>query len=107
VVLGFPSNDFGNQEPGSNAEIAEFCTANYGVKFPMFAKVKVLGDGKIPLYRALTGGKDGAARAGEVGWNFEKFLIGRNGELAARFFTAQDPKAADMVAALRAALAKP
>ena len=107
MVLGFPSNDFGNQEPGGNAEIAEFCTANYGVKFPMFAKVKVLGGGKIPLYRALTAGKKGVTRAGEIGWNFEKFLVGRDGELAARFYTADDPKSGDVVAAIRAALAKP
>ena len=107
MVLGFPSNDFGNQEPGSNAAIAEFCTANYGVKFPMFAKVKVRGDSKIPLYRALTAGKESVARAGEIGWNFEKFLVGRDGELAARFYTAQDPKSGDVVVAIRAALTKP
>jgi glutathione peroxidase len=102
--MGFPSNDFGNQEPGTNAEIAEFCSSNYGVTFPMFAKIKVKGGEKIALYRALTQGREGAARGGEIGWNFEKFLIGRDGELAARFRTAQDPKSGDVVEAIRTAL---
>jgi glutathione peroxidase len=104
--MGFPSNDFGNQEPGSNEQIADFCTANYGVKFPMFAKVKVHGGEKIPLYQALTSGKEGVVRSGEIGWNFEKFLIGRDGQLVARFYTSQDPKSGDVVAPIRAALGR-
>jgi len=105
VVLGFPSNDFGNQEPGTNEQIAEFCSANYGVQFPMFAKVKVKGGGKIPFFQALTEGREGKAAGGEIGWNFEKFVIGRDGYLAARFRTREDPKSEPVVEAIRTALA--
>jgi len=88
VVLGFPSNDFAMQEPGSNAEIKKFCALNYKVKFPMFAKGKVLGPAKQPVYQFLTGGKN---FGGEISWNFEKFLVNRNGQVVARFEPAVSP----------------
>jgi glutathione peroxidase len=103
VILGFPANDFGAQEPGTDAEIAEFCSTKYAVTFPMFSKITVKGDGKAPLYKALT---EAADPKGEVGWNFEKFLIGKNGTVIARFksgVTAEDPR---LVKAIEAALAK-
>jgi glutathione peroxidase len=103
VILGFPANDFGAQEPGSDAEIAQFCSTKYSVTFPMFSKITVKGDGKAPLYKALT---EAADPKGEVGWNFEKFLIGKNGTVIARFksgVTAEDPR---LVKAIEAALAK-
>lgn len=88
VILGFPSNDFAMQEPGSNAEIKKFCELNYRVKFPMFAKGKVLGPAKQPVYKFLTEGKQ---FAGEVTWNFEKFLVNGKGEVVARFDPAVSP----------------
>jgi glutathione peroxidase len=103
--MGFPSNDFGNQEPGSNAEIAEFCQTNYSVRFPMFAKVKVKGPQKIPLYRDLIANAKDGMREGEIGWNFEKFLIDRQGRLIGRFPTRVDPQSPEVVAAIQKALA--
>ncbi|NBQ52201.1 MAG: hypothetical protein EBU49_01285 [Proteobacteria bacterium] len=88
VVLGFPSNDFSMQEPGSNKEIKKFCDLNFRVKFPMFAKGKVLGPSKQPVYRFLTDGKN---FNGEISWNFEKFLINRKGEVVGRFDPAIKP----------------
>jgi glutathione peroxidase len=82
VVVAFPSNDFGEQEPGSNAEIKEFCSTNYGVTFPLMSKVTVLGEEKHPLYKFLVEHSDSAE---EIQWNFTKFLIDRNGDVAARF----------------------
>ncbi|WP_438004975.1 glutathione peroxidase [Sorangium sp. So ce321] len=90
-VLGFPSNDFGAQEPGTDAEIASFCSTKYGVSFPMFSKIPVKGGSKHPLYAFLTQ----SAPAGEVKWNFTKFLIGKDGSVIARFessVTPDDPK---------------
>lgn len=90
-VLGFPSNDFGAQEPGSDKEIAEFCDLRYRVKFPMFSKSVVKGPGKTPLYAFLTQAPPG----GEVRWNFEKFLIGKDGKVLGRYpssVTPEDPK---------------
>ena len=87
VVLGFPSNDFGRQEPGSNAEIAEFCESTFGVRFPMFAKSPVTGPQANPLFRAL------AERTGETPqWNFHKYLIGRDGREVLSFESATDPQ---------------
>jgi glutathione peroxidase len=103
--MGFPSNDFGNQEPGSNAEIAQFCESNYGVRFPMFTKVKVKGVDKIPLYRELIARTGNGLRSGEVGWNFEKFLIDRQGRLVGRFSTPVEPRSPEIVAAIEKALA--
>jgi glutathione peroxidase len=86
VVLGFPSNDFGGQEPGSEAEIAAFCQKNYGVTFPMFEKVTVKGEGKAPLYRWLTDPNQNGWNSQEPTWNFSKYLINEKGELT-HFFT--------------------
>lgn len=85
VVLGFPANNFGNQEPGSNVEIAQFCTSRYDVTFPMMGKVSVKGEDQAPVYRFLTDPRTGGEFAGPVAWNFTKFLVGRDGKVMARF----------------------
>lgn len=103
TVLGFPSNDFGGQEPGTAAEIKEFCSTNFDVTFPMFDKVKVKGDGKHPLYAALTG--QSSPFPGDVGWNFGKFLIGADGKILARFDSRVSPESADLISAVEKALA--
>ena len=103
VVLGFPCNDFGAQEPGSNAEIKEFCSLNYKVTFPMFDKVHVKGPDQHPLYTALTGPQ--GAFPGNVKWNFGKFLIGRDGKPLQRIEPGTEPDDAALVAAIEAALA--
>ena len=90
VVLGFPSNDFGNQEPGTAEEIGAFCRLNYGVSFPMMAKVHTKGPEQAPLYRTLTA-ETGEGLRGEVRWNFTKFLIDADGRVVARFESAVDP----------------
>ncbi|MEY2944280.1 MAG: hypothetical protein RLY97_2294 [Pseudomonadota bacterium] len=123
-ILGFPANDFGAQEPGTDADIAQFCSASYGVSFPMFTKGDVTGAEKQPLYAALTAAmpeKRGDANEWreklrgygmtptedpEVLWNFEKFLIGRDGQVAARFSPATAPDDAELLAAIDAELAK-
>jgi glutathione peroxidase len=123
-VLGFPANDFGAQEPGSDPEIVEFCSLNYGVSFPLFTKADVTGAGKQPLYAALTEAmpeKQGDANVWreklrgygmtptedpEVLWNFEKFLIGRDGKVVARYSPALEPEAGELVGAIKAELAK-
>lgn len=94
AIVGVPANEFGKQEPGTNEEIAEFCAKNYGVKFDMLSKVVVKGEGITPLYKHLTS-KDTSKFPGDIKWNFEKFIIGRNGEIVARFATGvkpEDPK---------------
>lgn len=88
VVLGFPSNDFGSQEPGTNKEIKHFCKAKYSVDFPMFTKLPVTGDEKQPLYKFLT---ENAPTKGEIKWNFEKFLISPKGAIVARFVSSVTP----------------
>jgi glutathione peroxidase len=103
VVLGFPANDFGAQEPGSDDQIKEFCTSKYDVTFPMFSKITVKGADKPKLYQVLT---ETADPAGDIGWNFEKFLIGKDGKVAGRFKTRVSPDDAALVAAIEAALAK-
>ncbi len=105
VVLGFPSNDFGEQEPGSDAEIKKFCTSRYAVTFPMFAKIHVKGAEQHPLYTLLTG--PSAGFPGDVDWNFGKFLIGRNGRLLARFDAGTEPDAAVLATAIDKALNAP
>ncbi len=112
VVAGFPANEFAGQEPGSNEEIAAFCETRFGVRFPMFEKIVVKGDGQHPLYKALTaaireaeGAPDSASHSGEVSWNFEKFLIGRDGAVVGRFSPAVKPEDARLVAAIEAQLA--
>jgi glutathione peroxidase len=84
-VVGFPCNQFMGQEPGTAQEIAEFCSTSYGVTFPMFEKVEVNGPGRHPLYAELTSVADGSGEAGDVQWNFEKFVLGPSGEVVARF----------------------
>jgi glutathione peroxidase len=103
VVLGFPANEFGAQEPGSDAEIAKFCSTKYGVTFPMFSKIVVKGSGIAPLYKALT---ETANPAGDVSWNFEKFLIGRDGAIIGRYKSGVGPDDATLKGAIEAALAK-
>jgi glutathione peroxidase len=100
-VLGFPANDFGAQEPGSNGEIAQFCKQNYGVQFDMFSKIVVKGSGQAPLYRYLT---SHPKYRGDVSWNFEKFLIGRNGEVIGRFQSEVEPLSKEMLSAIESAL---
>ena len=106
-ILGFPSNDFGQQEPGSNAEIQQFCKSNYGVEFDMFSKVQVLGSGKVPLYDFLTSRSSNPKFAGEIKWNFEKFLIGRDGQIIGRFASDVEPESPQVSRAIEAALGKP
>ena len=101
VVIGVPSNDFGKREPGSNAEILKFCQTNYKVTFPMLAKVTVKGDDKVPLYKYLTAKETNAKFPGEVGWNFEKFLIGRNGDVVGRFKSGVAPDSTELVGAIK------
>lgn len=125
VIAGFPANDFKSQEPGTEAEIQTFCTTNYGVEFPMFSKVTVVGPAKHPLYAALIAARPKAVNLSEVPfgeklkgygieanlepeltWNFEKFLINRSGEVVERFAPDTQPDAPALVAAIKAELAK-
>jgi glutathione peroxidase len=101
VVAGFPANDFGAQEPGTEAEIQTFCSSRYDVTFPMFSKITVKGDGKHALYSWLT---EHATPTGEVSWNFEKFLIGRDGKILARFSPRVEPGAPELREAIAKAL---
>ncbi|MBX9395053.1 glutathione peroxidase [Streptomyces sp. TRM72054] len=105
TVLGVPCNQFLGQEPGSAEEIAEFCSATYGVTFPMTEKVEVNGEGRHPLYERLVGFADGEGHSGDIRWNFEKFLIGRDGKVVARFSPQTEPEAAEVVAAVERQLA--
>jgi glutathione peroxidase len=123
VVLGFPANDFAAQEPGTNAEIADFCQTKFAVDFPMFAKITVVGEDKHPLYKALTeaapvaqGDAEGFRERlrgygmtpnpePEVLWNFEKFLVGKDGSVVARFAPTTTPDDPALVAAIETALA--
>jgi glutathione peroxidase len=106
VVLGFPCNDFGNQEPGDNAKIKEFCSKTYKVEFDLFAKIAILGNEPAPLYKYLTSKETNPKHAGPVRWNFEKFLIGRDGAIIARFASDVDPESDEVQKALQAELAK-
>ena len=106
AVLGFPANEFGKQEPGTDAEIASFCQKDYGVKFDMFSKVVVKGDGQCPLYKFLTSKETDPKFAGPISWNFEKFLIGRNGEIVARFAPKVTPDSPEVTKAIEAELEK-
>ena len=100
VVLGFPANNFANQEPGSEAEIRQFCTLNYGVSFPMFSKISVRGRNIAPLYRFLTGKQTNPEYAGKISWNFNKFLVSREGEIVGRFGTKTDPEDEQLIRAV-------
>jgi glutathione peroxidase len=125
VIAGFPANDFKSQEPGSNEEIQSFCTSNFGVKFPMFSKITVVGTEKHPLYAALIAAQPKAVSLSEVPfreklkgygietnpdpellWNFEKFLVSREGEVTKRFAPDTAPDAPELIAAIKAELAK-
>jgi glutathione peroxidase len=106
AVLGFPANEFGKQEPGTDAEIASFCKKDYGVKFDMFSKVVVKGEGQCPLYKYLTSKETDPKFAGDISWNFEKFLIGRNGEIVARFAPRVKPDSEEVVKAIETELEK-
>ena len=125
VVVGFPANDFGAQEPGSNEEIQSFCTANFGVKFPMFEKISVVGEGKHPLYQTLIEAQPQAQSTAdvpfreklkgygmdpnpepEVLWNFEKFLVNRDGDVVKRFSPDTAPNDSALVEAIESELSK-
>ncbi|MFE7973563.1 glutathione peroxidase [Streptomyces shenzhenensis] len=104
TVLGVPCNQFLGQEPGSAEEIAEFCSATYGVSFPMTEKVEVNGADRHALYERLAGFADAEGHSGDIRWNFEKFLIGRDGTVVARFAPQTEPESAEVVAAIEGQL---
>ena len=104
VVLGFPANNFGEQEPGSNEEIKKFCSTRYHVSFPMFSKVSVVGGDKTPLYQFLSDKKANPSTGGEIQWNFTKFLADRNGKVIARFESAVEPDSSEVITAVEKAL---
>ena len=103
VVLGFPCNQFGGQEPGSDADIKQFCSSKYNVTFPLFDKIDVNGADRDPLYRLLAG--KGSPVAGDIGWNFTKFLISRDGKILKRFESKVKPDSPEVTAAIEEALA--
>jgi len=105
TVLGFPCNQFMGQEPGSAEEIQEFCSTTYGVSFPLFEKIDVNGAGRHPVYERLTEVADATGEAGDVQWNFEKFLVSADGEVVGRFRPRTEPESAELVAAIEAQLA--
>ncbi len=105
-ILAFPANEFGKQEPGTDSEIKEFCSTNYKVSFPLFSKIVVKGKGIDPLYQFLTSPETNAKFAGDIQWNFAKFLVNKKGEVIARFAPQIKPDSADVTAAIEAALAK-
>jgi glutathione peroxidase len=105
-VLGFPANQFGAQEPGTNEEIAQFCTSKFNVDFPMFAKIVVKGDGIDPLYQFLTSEETNPGMAGDIKWNFEKFLVGRDGKVIKRFAPPVKPDSPEVIEAIEAELNK-
>ena len=104
VILGMPANDFGAQEPGTDAEIQQFCKEEYRVTFPMFSRIVVKGPDKVPLFDWLTSGNGANSPSGEIRWNFEKFLIGKDGAIVARFKTDIEPLSEKVVAAVEAAI---
>src|ERR1700693_1480332 len=104
TVVGFPANNFGAQEPGSNAEIGAFCKSKFGVTFPMYSKISVAGKDKAPLYQFLTDKAANPKTGGEIQWNFTKYLVDREGKVLARFDAPIEPMSKDLTAALEAAL---
>jgi glutathione peroxidase len=104
-VIGIPCNQFGEQEPGTADEIKTFCSTTYNVSFPMTEKIEVNGDNRHPLYQALTPVKDAEGRDGDIQWNFEKFLVGRDGNVIARFSPMVLPEASEVVDSIEKALA--
>lgn len=105
-VLGFPANNFGGQEPGTEKEIKEFCTTKYKVTFPMFAKISVKGEDQDPLYAYLTSKETNPEFAGDITWNFNKFLIGRDGKIVARFTSKDKPEGEVVTQAIEKYLAQ-
>ena len=99
-VVGFPCNQFAGQEPGTNAQIAEFCSTTYGVTFPVFGKIKVNGKKKHPIFAALRDAEDPSGKAGKVRWNFEKFLVAPGGEVVRRFRSSTLPDDPAVVSAI-------
>ncbi len=104
VILGFPANNFLGQEPGDEAQIKQFCTLNYGVSFPMFAKISVKGKDMAPLYTFLTSKQTNPDFAGKITWNFNKFLVGRDGRVVARFGSMTKPEDGKVIKAVEDAL---
>jgi glutathione peroxidase len=104
AVLGFPCNQFGGQEPGSSEEIKSFCSTTYGVTFPMFEKIDVNGPQRHPIYNALTRTPDASRQAGDIQWNFEKFVISADGQKITRFRPKTEPDAPEVIATIEAAL---
>jgi len=104
VVAGFPANNFGAQEPGSNAEIGAFCKSKFGVTFPMFSKISVKGSDKAPLYQFLTDKNANPKTGGEIPWNFTKYLVDRDGKVLARFDAPVEPESKELTSAIEAAL---
>jgi glutathione peroxidase len=105
VIIGFPANNFHSQEPGTDEEIKQFCSSKYSVTFPLMSKISVKGDDKAPLYKFLTEDPTAGAFKGEITWNFNKFLIDRNGNVMARFASPTKPSDPTLVAAVEQALA--
>jgi len=104
AVLGFPCNQFGDQEPGSAEEIQTFCSTSYGVSFPMYEKIEVNGAGRHPIYQKLTVTADGEGNAGDIQWNFEKFLVSPEGQVVGRYRPLTDPGADELVSAIETVL---
>jgi glutathione peroxidase len=104
AILGFPANNFGSQEPGTNEEIKTFCSSKYNVTFPMYSKISVKGDDQAPLYQFLTDKQANPATGGEIQWNFTKFLVDKNGKVVARFEPKVTPESPDVAAAIEKAL---
>lgn len=106
-IIGFPANNFGKQEPGSDEQIIEFCEKNYGVTFDMYSKISVKGRDQAPLYSFLTSERTNPKFAGEIRWNFDKFLVSREGKVIARFEPRTKPDSKEVVDAIKAALKQP
>ncbi len=106
VIAGFPANNFGAQEPGTNEEIGAFCKSKFGVTFPMFSKISVKGADKAPLYQFLTDTKANSKTGGEIQWNFTKFLVDPSGKVIARFEPAVEPNSKEVISAIEAVLKK-
>ena len=106
TILGFPANNFMKQEPGTDAEIKTYCSTTYGVDFPMFSKISVKGKNKAPLYQELTSEDTNGEFAGDITWNFEKFLVDREGNVVARFAPRTKPDSADVIAKIEETIAK-
>ena len=104
VILGFPANNFGGQEPGTDEEIKTFCSSKYNVTFPMYSKISVKGADKAPLYQFLTDPAANPSTGGEIKWNFTKFLVDKNGKVIARFESGVTPESAEMTGAIEKAL---